>query len=396
MALFALLLGICISWPVHTADAETFMCADATCLIASMETAIVNSDDLDVIQLAAGTYTLTTAVNADFGQTGLPQIFNTGLIIKGAGRDQTIIERAADAPPFRIMTVVSSGFVFIENLTIRGGNILDEGGGIWNAGSLFTITNCHITGNAAVNGGGIYHAGARLTIANSVISGNMANEGAGIYNAGNLVMTDSTLSGNTAALRGGGMRNLGEAAIMRSTFNGNTSPSGEGGGLYLGGGTTIINTTVVNNQAAKGGGIYNGGEALFTHLTVADNTGAEQGGGIWNSGAMALQHVIIARNTGMTGPDCYGLGELYSTDHNLFGVTADCFNLALLPNDLTGEAGLGMFTDDGTPGRGHVPLLPDSPAIGKGNPTACPPVDQLGQSRHMRCDLGAVAGPPTP
>lgn len=205
---FALVLSLGLAWPAPPANAADFTCADVACLISSVEEAISNSDELDVIQLEAGTYTLTAVADTQFGQTGLPTIFNTGLIIRGADRDQTIIERAADAPLFRILTVLSSGFVFIENLTIRGGSILAEGGGIWNAGTLFTMINCHVTGNSAAEGGAVYHAGTRMTIANSVISANMANEGGGIYNGATLVVTDTTLSANTAAIRGGGMHNL--------------------------------------------------------------------------------------------------------------------------------------------------------------------------------------------
>jgi hypothetical protein len=62
----------------------------------------------------------------------------------------------------------------------------------------------------------------------------------------------------------------------------------------------------------------------------------------------------------------------------------------LLPTDLTGDPGLGPFTDDGIPGHGHFPLLPGSPAIDAGNDAACPATDQLGQSRVGRCDIGAI------
>jgi hypothetical protein len=41
---------------------------------------------------------------------------------------------------------------------------------------------------------------------------------------------------------------------------------------------------------------------------------------------------------------------------------------------LTGDAGLGPFTDDGTPGNGHFPLLKDSQAVDAGNDAFCPRV----------------------
>jgi hypothetical protein len=62
----------------------------------------------------------------------------------------------------------------------------------------------------------------------------------------------------------------------------------------------------------------------------------------------------------------------------------------LAAGDRTGDPGLGTFTDDGTPGRGYLPLLPTSRAIDAGDPAACPATDQLGQLRVTPCDIGAV------
>jgi hypothetical protein len=50
----------------------------------------------------------------------------------------------------------------------------------------------------------------------------------------------------------------------------------------------------------------------------------------------------------------------------------------------------GDFTDEGTPGAGHVPLLLTSPAIDAGNDAVCLATDQLGQPRVGRCDIGAI------
>jgi hypothetical protein len=51
---------------------------------------------------------------------------------------------------------------------------------------------------------------------------------------------------------------------------------------------------------------------------------------------------------------------------------------------------LAAFTDDGTPGNGHFPLLQTSRVIDVGNDTACPLTDQLGQPRVGQCDIGAI------
>jgi hypothetical protein len=67
--------------------------------------------------------------------------------------------------------------------------------------------------------------------------------------------------------------------------------------------------------------------------------------------------------------------------------------VALMPQDLTGDARLGDFTDDGSPGHGFVPLLKRSPALNAGDSVACLPADQLGRRRNGKgCDIGAVEG----
>ena len=120
------------------------------------------------------------------------------------------------------------------------------------------------------------------------------------------------------------------------------------------------------------------------------------GGGLFNGdegGTIMLQHSIVARNqtlAGGTGPDC--LGPIISVGHNLIGDPTGC-TITLQPSDLTGDPGLGDFTDDGTPGHGHYPLLAISPAIDAGDPATCSPHDQLSQPRMGPCDIGAIEFP---
>jgi hypothetical protein len=88
------------------------------------------------------------------------------------------------------------------------------------------------------------------------------------------------------------------------------------------------------------------------------------------------------------GADCFGL--LDSLGNNLIGDPTGC-TVALLPTDLTGDPGLDTFTDNGTPGNGHFPLLSTSQAIDAGNNAVCLRKDQLGKQRVGPCDIGAIA-----
>jgi hypothetical protein len=56
---------------------------------------------------------------------------------------------------------------------------------------------------------------------------------------------------------------------------------------------------------------------------------------------------------------------------------------------------LDDFTDDGTPGNGHMPLLWGSQAIDEGDDDICPPTDQLGQPRVGQCDIRAIEFQPS-
>jgi hypothetical protein len=123
---------------------------------------------------------------------------------------------------------------------------------------------------------------------------------------------------------------------------------------------------------------------------LSENAALFLSGGIHNTGGLVgLQNSIVARNTlNFTTPwDCDG--PVTSVDHSLIGTIAGC-TVTLHPTDLIGDPGLGAYTDNGTAGNGHFPLLPSSRAIGAGNAAACPPIDQLGTPRVGQCDIGAI------
>jgi hypothetical protein len=340
---------------MHAAE---FSCAagDVPCRIEAISVANTNGET-NTITLAAGLYTLTAVDNNTDGPTGLPSV--TGpLTLRGAGADSTVLERAAGAPLFRLLHVAATGGLTLEGLTLRGGDATttNAGGGIWNQGTL-TLTRSTLSGNVANSGGGIFSAGP-LTIDNSTLHGNWANgSGGGIYSLGAFGMTisNSTLHANMANSSGGGI------SLAVSTL-------------------TLTNSTVSGNAASQGGGI------------------SIDGGGILAPASRAiLGNTILAQNTVPptgTGPDCVtssgtSLGQATSQGHNLIGDPTGC-NITWATGDLTGDPGLGAFTDDGTPGQGYLPLLPTSRAIDAGDPAACPATDQLGQLRVTPCDIGAV------
>jgi len=368
----------------HPSQAADFACAvgDVACLINAINQANANGE-ANTITLEAGTYTLTAVDNTTDGDNGLPSVTST-LTIRGAGAETTIIARGSGVPAFRLVHIAAAGMVTLDRLTLQGGLFpgIGSAGGILNRGTL--------------------------TLHQSIVAHNNVDEGiGGIDNRGTLTLQQSTVAHNTAALGGtGGILNdlggtllLTESAVVDNHANGY-------GGIFNDGVLFLTNSTVANNSGSgpegTTGGIRNGGTALLTNATMTQNHAegiSPRAGGINNDvgqtgllGQTVLVNTILAGNTssasfGAPAPDCAGV--VTSLGHNLIGDPTGC-TITLQLSDLTGAPGLDTFTDNGTPGNGHFPLLPASQAIDTGNDAVCPRTDQLRQRRIGPCDIGAI------
>jgi hypothetical protein len=342
-------------------------------------------------------------------------------------------------PRFRIFHVAASGALTLEGLTIQGGHAafdpeLDHsgfGGGLLNDGGAVEISDCTFRSNRADYGGGVHVLDGSVAITGSTLTDNTSIffQGGGFGSGGDLTSGGSTVIAQSAIVdnHGSGVVNFqGDISIERSSVAGNSgsglenfygtltadnsaifdnAKSGTGGGVSNATGTvTITDSTIAgNNATSHGGGIYtdhfSGGTLTLTNVTVSDNSSSGFGGGLFaEHDGVQLQNTIVAGNHAGFGADCSGsVASLFtSLGNNLIGDPADCA-IALLPSDLTGDAGLGAFTDDGTPGNGHLPLLGDSQAVDAGDHASCAPADQVGQVRidgdgdgNIVCDIGAV------
>jgi uncharacterized repeat protein (TIGR01451 family) len=375
----AMIMSFCaiLFTAVQICPAVTLTCAagDVACLIAAIHLAN-STPEADTIQLAAGTYTLTTADNITDEANGLPSIMSA-VTIQGAGADQTIVERQGNAPAFRLVHMAATGTLILDGLTLAGGLGLFGGGGIRNDGGHVTIMDSIMMNNQTIprGGGGLWNSGT-VRILRSTLTDNIAltsGSGGGIYNEGTLRLLNSTLTDNLSDEAGGLYNSGGLSMITNSTVahNHGGQPGGGVGGLLNDGGTlTLLNSTVVVNH----------GEA-----------GAHSGGVVNYGGNVFLQNTILAHNSkgrpGPSGPDCFG--TITSLGHNVIGDPTGC-TIVLHPTDRTGDPGLGEFTDNGTPGDGHFPLLATSQAMDAGDDSACPATDQLGNPHVGPCDIGAV------
>jgi hypothetical protein len=255
------------------------------------------------------------------------------LTIRGASARRTTILSQADDRLFDIRPGASA---LISGVTIQGGFVDGDGGGIENLGSLVLVRST-VTGNYAVGDGGGVHSTGTLKIMSSTISGNTAdNSGGGVSNIGQLVITNSTLGENWVspfgAQKGGGMRNVGSGATAR-----------------------LLNVTLHRNSAQEGAAISN------------------------DSGGQVTAKMTILSS--VTGNNC--LGPLISAGHNLdsgatcgLGASGDLSNI---------DPQLGTLGNNGGPTDTYA-LMGSSPAMDAGDNVGCPRVDQRGISRPQDSD----------
>lgn len=289
-----------------------------------------SADSISFSLPANSTITLSTALNDIDGDLG----------ITGPGAAMLTVERstAGGTPDFRIFKINSGKTVIISGLTITNGNSVgDNGGGIFNSGTL-TINASTVSGNNANQGGGIYSAGG-LTIRESTVSGNTSlNQGGGILSFGTMDITNSTVSNNSAALAGGGISvNPGTATLTNVTVTNNRADSdnngtGAGGGIVQSGGTTAI--IVLHNTIVAGNFNENGATDAND-----DISGAVDATSSFN---------LIGDGTGMTG-------ITHGSNGNQIGTLGTPI-----------EARLGLLASNGGPTQNHA-LLPGSPALDAGS-----------------------------
>jgi len=407
------LLLYAVALPVHAATITVTNTNDSG--PGSLRQALTIANDGDTIGFAVtGTISLTSG----------ELVIDKSIIISGPGPGLLTVARSQQAADFRIFNIPPSHTAEIDGLTITGGSLVGNGGGI-SSGATLTISNCAISGNSITadgveySGAGIYNVGT-MTIVNSTVNNNQAlivgflpPFGGGISNdGGTLTIQNTTISENTVAGSGwgGGVYNAGSLRAINSTIRGNTGSSGGG---ISGGGATIINCTISGNSALfEGGGIYGGG--TISNCTISGNrttVGHGRGGGI--SGGGTITNSTMSDNVAIDGGNICAtvavqLGNTILKNGAIFvlgsgTVTSHGYNLSsdngggflIGPGDqINTDPMLGPLQGNGGPTFTHE-LLPGSPAIDAGDPNFMPPpyYDQRGpvfcRGRNGRIDVGS-------
>src|SRR5436853_1019238 len=221
---------------------------------------------------------------------------------------QLVIDAADPGDTIAVRDACVGNFTIAKDLTLVGSSTHDVPRPVLNAngaGRVLTVggdvrlTNVVITGGLVTdltsplenNGGGIFNDGT-LLLHNTVVRGNRANDhGGGIYNSvtGTLTLNGvSRVHGNRSD-RGGGIANFGTAALDgSSSVNGNAVRhffhGRLGGGIYNEGVLTMNDSSSVRGNH----GYYSPGSGIFTSDgTVTLNDSSTVRGNIGISGSFA-------------------------------------------------------------------------------------------------------------
>jgi hypothetical protein len=206
----------------------------------------------------------------------------------------------------------------VTDCTFSGNESEDAGGGMYNAGSSPTVTNCWFTENIGSYGGGMFNSSSSPMVSNCLFTRNSTSSGSGggmaNYNSSYGGVRNCTIYDNTAADSGGGIRNYA-------------------------GGPTVTNCIVWDNVPDQISLESSG--TVFTYCDIQDGTGQSWFG----NGCIDVDPNFV---------------DAYNPDPNLI-------DFRLLPVSACIDAGntatvlLGVFVDmDGNPRVVDDPASPDT------------------------------------
>ena len=120
---------------------------------------------------------------------------NKSVTIIGKSKETTIIDCESSG---RLFTMNSNSKLTLINLTLKNGNLPENGGLIYNEGGQITIKNCVLRDSQGyTNGGAIYNNFGTLNIENSCFTNNSAANYAGvIYTIGETNIKNSNFTNN--------------------------------------------------------------------------------------------------------------------------------------------------------------------------------------------------------
>jgi hypothetical protein len=264
---------------------------------------------------------------------------------------------------FGIFQVFVGGDLTLQDLTISNGDTTQDhdssGAGVDVLGGTVLLEHVTLNGNQAFQGGAIANnvPGSEVKLMDSVVTNNSSlDDGGGIYNSGTLIIQNSEISNNTSrntVFGGGGIYNdgNGQVTLDHSQLVGNLAL--EGGGLYNNGGSiNIINQSVISGNVATeqkafiphgGGGINNNPSGTVTvdqSFVLGNQAAGTTGGGIYNQASLKVTGSVLAGNISGSG------GAVYNDSQGTGSISSSCIldNQVLLAH--TAGLGNGIVNDN--------------------------------------------------
>lgn len=242
----------------NNADALSVnVCGSTTTTVSTVaELRAATSDDcVAVVYLTPGLYDLTSSGSGHLNPSADKQYLN-------AGGGEVVIDAEGASRVFQVRSGVS---VVIDGLTIQGGSVSGDGGGIRVRGAL-TLRNSTLTNNTAGDdGGGLFQQnGGTVTLENVTVSQNGApsggGRGGGLDVRNGAVLTHVTVAQNVAGTRGGGINIRGGGAVLTNILVAdNTQSAGE----QINGAATFAGTNLVEGCTSCGAGVLTQDPALL-------------------------------------------------------------------------------------------------------------------------------------
>ncbi len=234
-----------------------------------------------------------------------------------------------------------------STITISGGTITNNVGGINANGATVQVSSGKISDNTATYGGGIYANCSTVAISGAEITDNKATYGGGIYVAGStLTVSGGTISYNAATTKQGGgiYAQSGSFAMSGGSIIYNEA-TGYGGGIYCSNVTPNMSggSITANTCGSYGGGVYcyKGNLSVSGDVAITGNTkngvphNVYVGNEIYVTGAMGAN-----ANVGFTvSAPAAGKRFAKGKDYTLAAEDAKKFTLDVVDTDL--EPGVG-------------------------------------------------------
>ncbi|MCH2134776.1 MAG: right-handed parallel beta-helix repeat-containing protein [Phycisphaerales bacterium] len=313
-----------------------------------IQAAINSASDGDVIQLEAGVYPTSTAINTQ----------GKAITLQGVGQEATILDGGYATRVLVVQGGEGPGTVF-RDLMLRSGHAT-FGGGAYVIGSSPVFSRVAFSANFAsqsTGGGGLYVHTGDVAIEDCLFQENVAHGvGGGMHVDGdsNVTVYNSRFRVNTATLWGGGYAcdHGATTDILHCAFMENSSHTA-GGAIGVRASVCAVRGSQIKGNtvlaAGLGGGVSVDDAVLVIDESVISNNAAHTGGGIAAIGT-GSGTVTGCRFCGNTGGYAYGNVDLVPHTGNCF--VFDCVGPCrtdINNDDVTGASDLLMVFDQWGP-----------------------------------------------